>query len=372
MRIDRLETVNFRNLDQTEIELAPGVNLFVGENGQGKTNLLEAVYLFKFGRSFRTHRETELIGFDKSYFRIGAACAYDDGYTENFGISLERGGTKKITVSGEDVPKLSELIGRYPVVLFGPHDLRIVSGPPGDRRRFIDIVGSMTDRVYIRLLKDYRRILNQRNAALKARASADERDAWNSELVEKGIDLIARRQDLTKKLEKHLVSHVSDLEVPFEFSLEYDSAIAREGAALAGNGRVAGPEELKSVFEAKLVSLEREELRRGTTLAGPHRDDVTIGLSGKDVRKYGSQGQRRLLVILLKLSEMTFLEAENRESCALLLDDVFSEFDDPITRKLQAVLESGRQVLVTSPVSLDWADSRDVRLFAVKNGSIIL
>jgi DNA replication and repair protein RecF len=371
VRVDRLETVNFRNLEQTELELAPGVNLFVGENGQGKTNLLEAVYLFKFGRSFRTHRETELIGFDKSYFRIGSTCSYDDGYTEEFSISVERNGRKRITVSGGDVPRLSELIGRYPVVLFGPHDLRIVSGSPGERRRFVDIVGSMTSPVYFSLLKDYRRILNQRNAALKARASADERDAWNSELVEKGIDLIVCRQELTTKLEEHLLSHVSDLDVPFRFSLEYNSAIARESAALADNGQVAGPEELKSVFEARLVSLEHEELRRGTTLAGPHRDDVTIGLSGKEVRKYGSQGQRRLLVVLLKLSEMTFLEAENREPCVLLLDDVFSEFDDPITRKLQVVLESGRQVLVTSPVSLDWAASRDVRQFTVENGSII-
>jgi DNA replication and repair protein RecF len=372
VRVDRLETVNFRNLDETELEIAPGVNLFVGENGQGKTNLLEAVYLFKFGRSFRTHRETELIGFDKPFFRNGSTCSYGDGYTEEFSISVDRSGRKKITVSGVDVPRRSDLIGRYPVVLFGPTDLGIVSGSPGERRRFVDIVGSMTNPVYIRLLKDYRRILNQRNAALKARASASERDAWNNELVEKGIDLTVRRRELTKQLEIHLLNHASDLDVPFDFSLDYSSTIARESAALAGNGRAAGPEEMKSVFEAKLVSLEREELRRGTTLVGPHRDDVTIGLSGKEVRKYGSQGQRRLLVILLKLSEMTFLEAESREECVLLLDDVFSEFDDPITRKLQAVLESGRQVLVTSPVSLDWAASGDVRLFTVKNGSIIL
>ena len=370
MRVDRLETQNFRNLENTKLSLSPGVNLFVGENGQGKTNLLEAVYLFKFGKSFRAGHETEMVGFGEAFCRLEASCTYAGDYTDTFSISLQRNGRKKISVSGEDVSKLSDLIGRYPVVMFGPHDLRIVSGSPGERRRFVDIVGSMTDAVYVRLLRDYRRILNQRNAALKANASRREREAWNVELVEKGVELISRRRTLTEKLEQHLARHVANLGVPFGFSLEYSSTIADEGVVMAADGQAAGRDEMKSVFETRLAALEREELRRGTTLAGPHRDDIVIRLSGKEVRRYGSQGQRRLLVILLKLSEMTFLEDEKGEPCVLLLDDVFSEFDAVITEKMQGVLESGRQVLVTSPVSLDWAVSRDVRHFTVQDGCV--
>ncbi len=370
MRIDRLTTSSFRNINTPEIELAPGVNLFVGRNGQGKTNLLEAVCLFKFGRSFRTHHDSEMIRFEDPFCRIEAACVFADGHAEDFSISIERGGQKKVVVSGEELLKLSALVGRYPVVLFGPHDLRLVSGQPADRRRFVDIVGSMTDGLYIGLLKDYRRILNQRNAALKARASRSERDAWNSELVDKGITLILRREEITAELENHLRTHIADLDVPFDFCLEYKSTLLAESASLVGNGQSPGRDEIKTVFEAKLVSLEREEIRRGSTLAGPHRDDVTMKLSGTDIKKYGSQGQRRLLAILLKLSEMTFLESRNREKCILLLDDVFSEFDRAITRRLQALLESGRQVLVTSPVELDWASSGDVRVFAVENGNV--
>ena len=134
-----------------------------------------------------------------------------------------------------------------------------------------------------------------------------------------------------------------------------------ENAALAG---------MQSVFETKLITLEHEELRRGTTLAGPHRDDVSIELSGNDVRKFGSQGQRRLLAILLKLAELSYLESELRERCVLLLDDVFSEFDREITAKLQRLLEGDRQVFVTSPVPLDWARSHDVRVFDVQDGRV--
>jgi DNA replication and repair protein RecF len=299
-------------------------------------------------------------------------CGFDDGHLEDFAISIERSGQKKISVSEKELATLSELVGRYPVVLFGPHDLRIVSGLPAERRRFVDIVGSMTDALYMRLLKDYRRILTQRNAVLKRRVSHRELDVWTSELVDKGIDVILKRKEITGKLEIFLLEHIRKLDVPFEFHLEYHSAILNESAAVAGNGASTGRDEMRTVFETKLFSLEAEEKRRGTTLAGPHRDDMIVRLAGRDVKKFGSQGQRRLLAILLKLSEMTFVEAENRERCVLLLDDVFSEFDSSITGRLQGLLQSGRQVLVTSPVSLDWAAPGDVWGFAVKNGGVTM
>jgi DNA replication and repair protein RecF len=371
VRIDRLETESFRNLEPSAIELAPGVNLFVGENGQGKTNLLEAVYLFKFGRSFRTQRDAEMIAFGEPFCRLETACVYGDGHAEGFAISIERGGRKKVSAGGEELTRLSGLIGRFPVVLFGPDDLKIVSGVPGDRRRFLDVVGSMTDPAFVRMLREYRRVLNQRNAALKARASREEREAWNDELVDRGIDVVLRRLALTRKLAARLQEHGSGLDIPFEFSIRYRSALLERCGA--PDDRYEPPEKtvLSSVFRSMLDDLEWEEQRRGTTLAGPHRDDLLLGIAGRDIRKYGSQGQRRLLAVLLKLSEMTILEAGSEETCVLLLDDVFSEFDDSITDRLQGLLESGRQVLVTSPVSLDWAASGDVGVFTVEEGTVL-
>jgi DNA replication and repair protein RecF len=359
-------------LNHAEITFSPGVNLFVGENGQGKTNILEAVCFFKFGRSFRTHRETEMIRFDEAFCRVSAACIFEDDQLQKFAASIERNNQKKITISGEEIGKLSDLVGQYPAVLFGPRDLRLISGQPSERRRFIDMVGCMTDGAYIRLLKDYRRILSQRNAALRARASKNELDAWNNELIDRGCQLIEKRVGMTTIIENYLHEHANILEVPFGVSLEYEGAIVRESARIAGNGGEVGGVELREVFEAKLTALRGEEIRRGTTLAGPHRDDVLIKIEGKDVRKYGSQGQRRLLAILLKLSELTHLETELREPCILLLDDVFSEFDPRITVKLQRLLDGGRQVFVTSPVELDWSASRQVRIFSVNQGDVTM
>lgn len=369
VQVESLSTTHFRNLSHAEIPFSPGVNLFVGENGQGKTNILEAVCFFKFGRSFRTRRETEMIRFEEAFCRVSVACIFEDEHTEKFAASIERNNQKKITISGEEIGKLSDLVGRYPVVLFGPHDLRLISGQPSDRRRFIDMVGCMTDGAYIRLLRDYRRILNQRNAALRVRASRNELEAWNNELTERGCQLIKKRVGMTTIIERYLHEHANILEVPFEFSIEYDGAIVRESDRIAGN---SGEVELREVFEAKLLSLRDEELRRGTTLVGPHRDDVLIKIEGKDVRKFGSQGQRRLLAILLRLSELTHLETELKEPCILLLDDVFSEFDPRITGKLQRLLDGGRQVFVTSPVELDWTASLEVRVFRVNQGGVTM
>ncbi len=370
MRVSTLTTEKFRNLQQAEISFAPGVNLFTGENGQGKTNLLEAVFLFKFGRSFRTHRDAEMICFGEPFCRVETTGVFDDAHRESFSATVERGGAKRVKINGEPVGKLSDLVGRFPVVLFGPHDLRMITGQPAERRRFIDMVGSMTDASYLRLLREYRRVLNQRNAALKSRASVHEREVWNGELVARGCALVQKRLALTAVLEEHLAAHTSGLDAPFEFSLAYDSTVLRESRLAAGGDENAALAGMQSVFETKLITLEHEELRRGTTLAGPHRDDVSIELSGNDVRKFGSQGQRRLLAILLKLAELSYLESELRERCVLLLDDVFSEFDREITAKLQRLLEGDRQVFVTSPVPLDWARSHDVRVFDVQDGRV--
>jgi DNA replication and repair protein RecF len=228
----------------------------------------------------------------------------------------------------------------------------------------------MADPSYIRLLKEYRRILNQRNAALKMQASRDERKAWNAKLVEKGCALLVERLGITAVLKRYVLEHAAEMKTPFGFSLEYDSVIVREGAILAGSGADPGFDEITAVFETRLAAVEREEIRRGTTMVGPHRDDIAIQIDGREVRKFGSQGQRRLLAILLKLAELSHLETELNEPCVLLLDDVFAEFDAEITDKLQGLLEGDRQVFVTSPVRLGWAASRDVRVFTVSAGRV--
>jgi len=371
VRVDRISCTQWRNLADQTIEFSPGVNLLVGENGQGKTNVLESIQFFKFGRSFRTHRDSELVRFGADFARAEVTCTFRAGDADTFAASIEAGGQKRIKISGKEVERLSDLVGRYPCVLFGPNDLAIVSDEPALRRRFVDSVGSMTDPAYIRVAREYQRILKQRNAALKSRASEYEVNIWTEQITIAGAELIERRIALVAALEQRVVAHARDLETPYALKMRYESSILREAGQMAAGLDEGQPAPaLADVFAVKLGSLEQEERRRGTTLAGPHRDDVALDLDGKDLRRYGSQGQRRLFAILLKLSELSHLEAELNEPCVLLLDDVFSEFDHDITTRLQRMLNGERQVFVTSPVVLEWG--KPARMFSVGTGVVTM
>lgn len=363
MRIDRFEATHFRNLSDGSIEFGPGLNLVVGSNGQGKTNLLEAVYFFRFGRSFRAQVETELIRFDASFCRAEVACTFADGRREEFAFVIERRegrAAKTIKVNGEVLARRADLAGRFPVVLFGPNDLRVVSGEPEHRRRFFDMIGSMTDPGYLRTASEYRRVVEQRNAALKGRAPRDEMAAWNEQLVATGAQLVLHRRQLVTSIEREMAAQARDLESPFVFTMRYDSSLYDTGIPDAAA--------LARAFHEKLAAVAHEEARRGVTLVGPHRDDVELVMDGRDLRRFGSQGQRRLFAVLLKLAEMSYLEAELREPCALLLDDIFAEFDGAIMAKLQRLLDGERQVFVTSPVPI--ASVPGGRVLRVESGRV--
>ena len=347
MRVERFESTHYRNLAGGRIEFGPGLNFVIGPNGQGKTNLLEAIYFFRFGKSFRAQTDAELIHFDQPFTRVEVDARFADGRGERFALSLERGEggrvKKSLKVDGVLLSRRADLAGRFPAVLFGPHDLRVVSGEPEHRRRFLDMIGTMTDPAYLRAAVEYRRVVEQRNAALKARASRAEMAAWNERLVESGSDLVVRRRDLAGAIERETGAQAKDLGSPFKFGMRYESSVLAERSA---EDRAS----IVQTFNEEVIRRMAEEIRRGVTLVGPHRDDLEMKMNGQDVRKFGSQGQRRLLAVLVKLAEMAYLERELREPCVLLLDDVFSEFDEAIIGKLQRLLEGARQVFVTSPV----------------------
>lgn len=367
MHVQRFNSTSFRNLAAGEVAFGPGLNFLIGENGQGKTNLLEAIYFFRFGRSFRAGSDTEMIRFGDPFCRAEVDAAFGDGHTETFAFSVERRGHKTIKVGGQVLPRRSDLAGRFPAVLFGPGDLRVVSGEPEHRRRFLDMVGTMTDPAYLKSARDYRRTLEQRNAALKARASRDEMSAWNERLVTSGADLIVRRRELVGLVENEMARHAREVESPFEFAMEYESALLAE--ALAADA-ITLEAALKAAFHARLAAIAYEESRRGITLAGPHRDDVAFRMAGEDLRRFGSQGQRRLFAVLLKLAELSHLEGELREPCVLLLDDVFAEFDAAIMARLQRMLDGARQVFITSPVAIHDLHAPAATFFTVADGRV--
>ncbi|MDH3214753.1 MAG: DNA replication/repair protein RecF [Candidatus Krumholzibacteria bacterium] len=359
MRIDRLTSSDFRNLIHEPLSFSPGVNLVVGENGHGKTNVLEAIYFFKFGRSFRTSRDSELIRFEEPLLRIviEAETRVDD--REAFEAAIERKGAKRIKLNGKEVPKYSELVGRYPCVLFGPHDLALTSGQPAERRRFLDMVGSLTDPGYLAVLRAYRRVLAQRNAALKT-DTASALGVWTEELIEQGCHLVRRRVDVVEAIRKHMISHIEKLQVRYPIRVGYESELTNSQPADVTH---------QEHFAARLAGREFDEIRRGTTLVGPHRDDMTLVVDGHDLRRYGSQGQRRLVAVLLRLAELSYVEEQLREPCVLLLDDLFSELDERVVDHLKGALDDNRQIFVTSPVDLSW-DAAGTQIFRVNHGQV--
>lgn len=360
MRIRQLSTTQFRNLRHEPLEFAPDVNLLIGENGQGKTNVLEAIYLFKFGRSFRTARDTEMIHFGEAFCRVEVACDYASDDRERLAAAIEKDGTKTIKMNGKEVPKLSDLVGRYPIVIFGPSDLEIVSGYPAERRRFIDMVGSMTSRTYLDTLRAYRRVLGQRNAAFKSGRARDAQGVWTEELIRHGCALVDQRTALVEALRDELEAQAAAVETRHAVTMAYESELTKNR-----------PEEVscEEQFAARLAAVDGEERRRRTTLVGPHRDDLLLTFDGRDLRKYGSQGQRRLVAILLKLVELGYTEKQLREPCVLLLDDLLSELDDDISAKLKRYLDGSRQIFVTSPHELEWSGGSPA-IWRVSGGSV--
>lgn len=377
MRVDRFESANFRNLAAGAVEFGPALNVLIGENGQGKTNLLEAIHYFRFGRSFRAGNDVELIRFDEPFCRFETVATFSDGRSERFACGIERRenpdqASRTIKVDGRVLRRRADLAGRFPVVLFGPQDLRIVSGEPEQRRRFIDMVGTTTSGDHLRAATDYRRVLEQRNAALKARADRAEMAAWNERLVEPGTELTLLRRHLTSRLGDLMVRETQVMGRPFDFFMEYESSLVEALSRPAGadEPEQMGEDRIRRAFHVQLQEHAAEEARRGITVVGPHRDDIRCLLDRNDLRKFGSQGQRRLFAVLLKLSELAHLEHEMKEPCVLLLDDVFSEFDPVITQRLHRVFQGGRQVFVTTPVELPPEPSLHTRTLRVEAGRI--
>lgn len=337
MRLRQLSIAGFRNIGIARIEPGACFNLLYGLNGQGKTNLLEAIYLLGSHRSFRSARLPE-------YIRHGERMARIQGEIESGGtlsrirLTLENGG-RRVEIDGKGVQRASELHGRLNAVVFSPEDTAMVRSGPEARRRYLDRAVYMGDIGYLHGWHGYQRILKQRNHLLKGSDRAG-LDIWTERLAEAGAEVIERR---------------------LRFVARLDSMLERHYAVISGGGETAGvgysPEGVRSSsreeIRAELLELfsrhVKSDERYGTTTAGPHRDDLTLCLDGRPLRAFGSQGQQKSFVLALKMSEMDNLQAVFNEPPLLLLDDMSSELDGCRNRNLMDFLVSRQiQVFITT------------------------
>ncbi|MCR4402489.1 MAG: DNA replication/repair protein RecF [Firmicutes bacterium] len=357
MVVEKLKLRHFRNYGLAELEPVPGKNVLSGDNGQGKTNILEALYLCGTGSSYRTSRDADLISWGESAFY--AACRFlrrSEPLLVEVRCSREAGKTVKLNGIPQDASV--EGIGAANVVVFGPDDLRMIKGGPVERRRFLDTeIGAVSD-AYRRNLSAYRRILAQRNALLKqARYESlppSRRDcaleAWDEQLAAAGARLMLKRAEAVRKLS--LLAKVAHRHISPNgaFEMVYRPSF-NPGIASTAATRGDDAEALRKLEESFRRELERarpEELMRSVTLVGPHRDEVSFLVDGVDMRVFGSQGQQRSVLLSVRLGELEFVKSEVGEEAILLLDDVSSELDPGKRARLWEYLDDRVQTIITT------------------------
>jgi DNA replication and repair protein RecF len=375
MLLERLRLRNFRNYASLDIDLFPGKNVLLGNNGQGKTNIIEAIYLCGTGKSYRTSRDAELIKWGESTFYTASRFLRKNGeLLVEVACSQERG--KRIRLNGIHQDIAMEYIGAANVVIFGPDDLRIIKGGPIERRRFLDSEISAVYERYRKDLANYRRILTQRNTFLKdghhligSMHGKAALDVWDEQLVSIGVQVMVKRAKVIEEL--CLLAQTAYKEISSCGFLELTYNPSFDTVHPYPNDEQEMIQEWSALFHEELLRLRQAEIMRGVTLAGPHRDDMMFTLDGVDMRAFSSQGQQRTAVLALRLAELDFVRNEMGEDAILLLDDVSSELDPSKRSHLWKYIDRGIQTVITTTdeKALDEL-SEPAKVFRVQSGSI--
>lgn len=359
VRALRLRCVNFRCFPEVEVLFAPARNLFIGKNAQGKTTLIEAIHLIATTASFRTGTIRDVIRGGESVARVELESSEPSAMLE---MQIPDRGRRVAKLNGETLPKVSDLIGRFPSVVFTSQDLRLVTAEPSDRRKFIDQELSQLSPGYLATLLKYRRALEQRNALLKEIQSGQEPigalDVWDQRLAESGAEIRKRRLAFVDEL-----AHYAETEHR-RLSGDKEKLQAR---ILSRDGALDAQSLLQALGQARKI-----DVAAGTTTAGPHRDDVEILLDGESARRRGSQGQQRTAVLALKLSLLSLWRQREGRLPVLLLDDIMSDLDETRrARVLEATAEIG-QVFITSTELQNASDLLDgeSKIFTVEAGGV--
>lgn len=363
MRFSFLYLGNFRNYRRLELAVPEGASLFIGKNAQGKTNLLEAFYYLSSLNSPRSEKESDLAYWGEPRFTVGANVI--DGQKQST-VKIETQVTpsvrRRISINDRSA-KRQELPGICPCVYFSPDDLSIVKGNASVRRGFIDSILSRKDPVYAKELSKYANTVSRRNMVLKRakedRAWAESLRSLDQILAGLGSEIIYKRFMLIKDLAELARTSYKFISGD-ECDIRYVSTIGDLPGTL---------EDTKVMFSQNLKTLAKEELARGITLVGPHRDDVSISFDGKTFRYFGSQGQQRSMVLALKMAEARILEDAFNTKPVLLLDDVLSELDSDRRKKVVEFCDLGYQVLLTSTEASGIQDST-FSTFIVEGGSV--
>ena len=354
MKIKSLYAKNFRNIEECNIEFSPGVNLLFGNNAEGKTNILEGIYVFSRGKSFRAREDSDMVRFSGDGFNIGIK--YDTLLgSESLEYSLF-GKERQRKKNGYKINKITDFIGSLKAVLFYPDNMNLVKGGPEERRSFLNIAISQYNNLYIKYYQSYKKALENRNGILKFlqkgfAVDKEELFAWSRTLSEYASFIYLIREEYIEKLKIYSKKFSLDISSgKEEISLFYECDIE--------NG-LKDKNVIRENYERVFSENIEREILAGTTLFGPHRDDLKININGIDSRLFASQGQQRSIVLALKLSEGEIIKEVFGEYPVFLLDDVLSELDSE-RRKYLLDKKGDKQIIITS------CQSEELREFADK------
>ncbi len=365
MIVKNIKLTSFRNIEEELIEFSPTVNVIYGRNAQGKTNIIESIYLFARGKSFRAFKDKEMIMFDKSI--AYALMEYEKrGEGIKIGAEVSRSASKAFYKNGNKVQRTADIIGEFRAVLFCPSHLGIISDSPSVRRNFLDVAISQLKPVYIKLMARYNNVMSSRNAILKMDPQEREQyrdtiDFYSSELASLCADIADVRCEYVKKLDRWVGEFFSQMthgeekpKITYETNaqgLDFDSR-----------------ESLKNRYATLLSENLDREYKYGATLFGIHKDDLKIEINGKDARLYASQGQQRSLALAMKMAEGEISREHTGEYPVFLLDDVLSELD-PTRRAYVLSNINNRQVIITS-CEPNYFEAQDTKFICLANGKI--
>ena len=354
MWINKIKLINFRNYENDEINLEKNINIFYGENAQGKTNIIEAIFLCGMGKSFRTKKDKEMIFLNKENAIVEIEYKKLDREGK---IKIELNNKKNVYINGIKIKKLSELLGKLNIVIFTPDDINILKGGPQNRRRFLDIMISQLKPNYMYNLNLYLKTLEQRNNYLRQikEEKKDENllEIWDQKLAEYAINIYNYRKEFIKRINKKIKNiHNEITDSKEEILLEYISECIN-----------------KEEYLNLLKKRRKIDIIKGFTTKGIHRDDFIIYINGKRLDIYGSQGQHRTAILSLKLSELNIIEEEIEEKPILLLDDFMSELDE---KRRNHFLEkiNDTQVIITCTDKIN-IENKKILIYNVKEGKVI-
>lgn len=359
MYIKEIELKNYRNYDYLKIEFNEKTNLILGNNAEGKTNLLESIYLSSIGRSFRTNKDSDLVQFNKNAAKVSVKAEKNYGET-TVEITVKKDSKKSVKKDGVNIKRASELLENILIVIFSPEDLKIVKDEPEKRRKFIDRELSQILPSYYDSLSNYKKILLQRNTYLKEDSiDASLLDLWDVQLAKYGSRIIRAREKFIKKLNGYS-------------SRIHDSITnGKEKLELVYEPNIDICDDLENRYYEIIRENFQNDLRQRTTGKGPHRDDIAFYVNGVNMRNFGSQGQQRTCALSLKLAELNLIKEETDEDAILLLDDVMSELDIERQEYLIKTLKDNQLFITTTDVEKRITDSLpEGKVMYVKHGTI--